>query len=395
MNILFVTEYYQALGGTEQYLLSLAAALADRGHRISVITANPPEEGSSGTGEPAIVLPVLARAGARLEAGDCAALDDCLERLRPDLVYLHNIANVDAVSRLAAARPLVRYVHDLRLVCPRGNAMYPFGSGICRRSCGAWCYTNTLLRLCLLRPPGVKFQSVREVRRGVSAHAGLRLLVASRYMRGRLVDNGLPPESIEVLPYFCNYPPDEAGTWGDYVLFVGRLVPEKGLPLLLRSMSRWPGELILRVAGEGPFRREFKALAARLGLAGRVDFLGAVANERLRAQYDGSLMVAVPSVWGEPFGIVGLEAMARGKPVVAFDAGGIPEWLDDGQTGFLVPLKDSDALAERVTRLHADRELARRLGGNGRRRYEEEFSRERHVARLEQIFAEEIRRWRA
>jgi glycosyltransferase involved in cell wall biosynthesis len=97
-------------------------------------------------------------------------------------------------------------------------------------------------------------------------------------------------------------------------------------------------------------------------------------------------VVAMPSLWPEPFGRVGLEAMAHGRAVVAFDVGGIREWLIDGETGFLVPPRDVDAMADRLTRLLDDPGLAASLGARGRARVEREFSAAEHVRRLLRLY---------
>jgi glycosyltransferase involved in cell wall biosynthesis len=144
------------------------------------------------------------------------------------------------------------------------------------------------------------------------------------------------------------------------VLFVGRLVPEKGTDRLLEIVSRFVG-LTLTVAGDGPERPRLEGLARDLGIAGRVEFLGAVARDRIGALYRACRAVAVPSLWPEPFGIIGLEAMAAGRPVVAFRTGGIPEWLEDGVNGL------SRARRRRGFRRRAPAPRARARPGGGAR----------------------------
>jgi len=94
----------------------------------------------------------------------------------------------------------------------------------------------------------------------------------------------------------------------------------------------------------------------------------------------------VSSVWPEPFGMVGPEAMRYGLPVVGFDAGGIKEWLIDGENGFLVPWMDTSGFAVRIEELLRNKELGRQLGRNGRERVNSVYSASRQVDRLEKIF---------
>ena len=94
-------------------------------------------------------------------------------------------------------------------------------------------------------------------------------------------------------------------------------------------------------------------------------------------------LVAVPSIWDEPFGLVGLEAMAHSLPVVAFDVGGISEWLTGGETGLLVPRRDTHAFARALDALLRDSERAREMGAAGARLLREHFSQAAHLNRLE------------
>ena len=101
--------------------------------------------------------------------------------------------------------------------------------------------------------------------------------------------------------------------------------------------------------------------------------------------------MVISSVWPEPIATIGLEVMRYALPVVAFDAGGIKDWLTDGQTGFLVPWMDTDAYANRVDDLLGDKALARRLGENGFHFVSEHYDFPTYLGDLENMFAEAIR----
>src|SRR6185295_5739782 len=103
----------------------------------------------------------------------------------------------------------------------------------------------------------------------------------------------------------------------------------------------------------------------------------------------GSVAV-VSSVWPEPFGAVGLEAMRFGLPVVAFDAGGISEWLVNGHNGFLVPWMDRAAFAARVEELLGDKALARQMGERGRQLVAEQYEFSKYINGLENLFVRAI-----
>jgi glycosyltransferase involved in cell wall biosynthesis len=141
------------------------------------------------------------------------------------------------------------------------------------------------------------------------------------------------------------------------------------------------------IIGDGRQRPECERLCASLGLSDRVRFTGYVPQTEIAGYYRDASLAVMSSLWPEPFGAAGLEAMRCGLPVVAFDAGGIREWLLDGENGFLVPWMDRDAFARRVDDLLLDKELARRLGLNGRRLVDERFNFDAYIGSLEKLFA--------
>lgn len=174
------------------------------------------------------------------------------------------------------------------------------------------------------------------------------------------------------------------------VLSVCRLVRRKGVDRSIEAMARVARsvpEAIYVIAGDGADRLYLEDLAAEQGMRERVRFLGSVAREELRALYracDCFLMPSrqLPGGDVEGFGIVFLEANASGKPVVAGRSGGIPDAVQDGVTGFLVDPEDPEAIAQAVTRLLTDTDLARRMGSAGRRRVEQRFNWQTTVGEL-------------
>jgi glycosyltransferase involved in cell wall biosynthesis len=177
---------------------------------------------------------------------------------------------------------------------------------------------------------------------------------------------------------------DPSRDGGGGILFVGRLERRKGVDLLLdafASVRERDPEARLTLAGQDSlntetaetYRAGFERRAAGdPGLAGAVTFLGPVSAERLSELYAGCDVVCAPSRY-ESFGLVAVEAMAFGKPVVACATGGTVEVVRDGVDGLLAPADDAPALAERLARLLADRRSRERLGASGRQRFEEAY----------------------
>jgi glycosyltransferase involved in cell wall biosynthesis len=154
---------------------------------------------------------------------------------------------------------------------------------------------------------------------------------------------------------------------GKSILCVAHLYPRKDVATLLAAMSRLPKETVLRVVGTGPELESLRRQARDLGLSGRVEFLGHVPFDRLAAEYRRADVFCLPSRQ-EGFGIVFLEAMAAGLPIVAVRAAAVPEVVLDGVCGILVPPGSPDALAGALNRLLSSAAERHRMGEAGRQR---------------------------
>ncbi len=384
MKVLHVNQSAEPVGGTEIYLLALLDALEARGIRTVVVHEHGREPGPR---RPAYRLAGLT--GPR--GGDAARrMTQILDVERPDIVHLHALG-ASAVAEACRARvPTLRSVHDHNDYCPGGGKFLPGMRRTCGKTFGPLCVGVGLLTHCTSRRPTVLAAAYQRTAAMAGATRRLPLvLVASRYVKARLVQHGCAEAAVRVLPYFVARPAEsEAKAGGGGLLFVGRVVLQKGLDALLRSLARTGTGARLVVAGDGPDLDRVRRLAASLGLDSRVRFLGWVDGAAKAELYRKADAVVVPSLWPEPFGLVGLEAMSYGKPVVAFDVGGIGEWLDDGRTGFLVPPHDLAAFARRIDDFVGAPDLARAMGARGRARALAEFGEAAHVDRLLAGYAE-------
>lgn len=172
------------------------------------------------------------------------------------------------------------------------------------------------------------------------------------------------------------------------VLGVGRCVYYKGFEYLIAAMAKVDADLI--IVGDGPLLPGLRAQADRLGLGERVHFEQHLSSEELAAHYHACNVFVLPSVEiTEAFGLVQLEAMACGKPVIATDLPtGVVYINRHRETGLIVPPRDSEALAAAMTELLGDLELCRRLGEAGRARVLREFTREAYAARVDAVYQE-------
>ena len=317
----------------------------------------------------------------------------------PDVVYVHKTSDPAILRRLIeSGLPVVRMVHDHDSYCQRSSRYFPWNRSICTRRAGYACaITCGVLRNRSGRLP-IKFawpaKKLEEIRLCQKSHTQL---VQTSYMRSELELHGFDPASIHVLPVAPQQ--HEIGRKRSYdspeILFVGQLLRGKGVDFLLRALDTIRGMDLQQgagwrctIAGEGPHLGACQDLASELGLGDRVSFIGRLSRAELAERYQRARLGVVPSVWPEPMGMVGLEFMWASLPVVAFDAGGISHWLEDGATGFLAVPKDVDGLARHIARLLEDPSLAEKMGRRARQVAELKYRHDDYIDRLLQILSE-------
>jgi glycosyltransferase involved in cell wall biosynthesis len=384
VNILVVHETCGWQGGVEQHLAVTVPALRARGHRVTLAWRAASARGADRFQALFDASHPVAALGL---AETCPGFDEIVDRERPDAIYVHKLPRLPARLLDGRAARVVRYVHDHDLTCPRRHRYTAFSRSICRAPAGLRCWFDAAF----VARPGPLPGNLRLVDlRGHAAelarnHALDALLVGSRAMRDELLANGFSPERVHVVAPVLPRPPLAPAPVPvePRVLFVGQLVAGKGVDLLLEALRRVPGPWCLDVVGEGNARPALEASVARLRLTDRVRFVGWRDYDVLAQLYASARVVAVPSRWAEPFGMIGLEAMHAARAVVAFDVGGIPDWCAPEVTGLLAPENDVPALAAALSRALYEPGLAERLGASGRARVEGCFTFEGMVDALE------------
>jgi glycosyltransferase involved in cell wall biosynthesis len=367
MRVIHFLENYARVGGAEAYAGQAIGYLERAGHENVVVyaTAHPPElqyEARRGYHVPQPTYPDSA--------------DDAKDRIRqiiaterPDVAFVHHVYHPSIVDFVVRSLPAIAYVQGPYLFCPGHRQYLPRTERICPHIAGPICLWDGLAQGCIWgRNPRTHWRFLRRTQEFLAIYARLyRVIVGSAFMREMLVRNGLPADKIVVSPTFLlESGPTQALAATESepptILFSGRIVREKGLHHLLAALHEIALPWRLAVAGAGPDEQYCRELAERYGIADRVTFHGWVGPEEAEAQLDACALVAVPSLWPEPFGRVGPEAFLRGKPVVAYASGGIPDWLHDGVNGLLVPSGNVVALSRASVRLLSDVDLRRRLG---------------------------------
>jgi glycosyltransferase involved in cell wall biosynthesis len=391
MKVFQISTYFEHKGGTEASMLELATALEERGHQVGFIYHHKTNNTLSLSQFSSYHVPVL-EAQIWPNVRWLAKLVRIMKEEKVEVVILQNVFNLWTVALLSRLVPTVRFVRSHEMYCMGLNRTAEGFTQECLIPHSYACIRNC--RQDLLYPLRVVLYLYRKAE--IRANRGLeRLLVTSSYMRRNLLLNGFLEEKVEVVPPFLNLeatsPPPSSSR---IALFVGRLEEIKGTKLLPELAKLLPHGAKLMVVGDGELKDELQQAVAGGELQEKLLLRGRLNGEELLRAYTDAQVVIVPSMWQEPFGRVGIEALAMGRPVIAFDVGGVQDWLTDGETGFLVPRGDVQKLAEFASLLLENGDLASEMGRKGHERARTLFGREQAVSRLEQILATAIQSWR-
>ncbi len=331
-------------GGPASHAPALADFLAERGHAVEVVTTADSEPGTR-------PYPVKwAARSSRLRHVRSALLVRAAAR-RADVVYATSMIRRSATGARLARRPLV-----VKLVSDE----------VFERAARSGRYVGTLDEF--QRVGGdVRLRFLRATRN--AALKGARhVFCPSAYLREVALGWGLDPRRVTVLPNPAPAIPAmptrdelraELRLDGDVLVFAGRLGPQKAVGVLLDALERAAG-VTLVIAGDGPERAALEQRVAELGLDGRVRFLGSVPRETVLRLFRAADASVLPSAW-ENFPHTLVEALAAGCPVIATAVGGVPEVVQDGANGLLVPPGDVAVLAGAIERFFGDAALRGRL----------------------------------
>ncbi len=379
MKILFVNEIGGLWGGVEQNILLSIRGLSELGHQCHLYCTKYSDRGLSHFEESCRSI---------TSSEDGLTVEACINEVSPDVIYLHKFADITPLLPFTDTIRMVRMVHDHDLYCPRRHKYFFHNRKICHHAAGAICYADLAF---LERKPSGKMgltsieKKIRQMRLNNRLHT---LIIGSTYMRNQLVINGFDERKIRQLAPSVKFGDIVSSEAKDTkrVLYVGQLIRGKGVDLLLTAFEQVDKSVCLDIVGQGNDLGMLQQMISdNPALSSRVKIHGWIDPHELIEIYDQAMVTVVPSRWPEPFGMVGLEAMLRRRPVVAFEVGGIPDWLEDGVTGFLVPEADTDEFARCINKLTGDLALVRKMGEDAEKIVKKRFSFERYMKELENI----------
>ncbi len=395
MRILVATQARERIGGVEAYLESVLPALAAR-HEVAFFSAS---TGISERGP--IALPPGVKSLSPAEGSNDRI--QAVRVWRPDLVFAHGLEDPILERDVLNLAPSVVVEHTYHGTCISSSKTMSLPTvRACTRALGPECLALYFPRGCGGRNP---LTMLRLYRRQMERLQTLRNVAAvvtlSKHMADEMIRNGVSAERVHVVAPFADpplalpdRPIDRSPDRPIRLLYLGRLEPLKGvdrlvhaLPIVAKELGR---SIQLSIAGDGAEREALQRRAALVSAADtrvRIELLGWQDQHGRAQQLAQADALVVPSLWPEPFGLVGIEAASAGVPAVAFATGGIPEWLRDDENGCLVLAGSSSPsdLAAALIRCVKDPETLARLR-EGARRSAAQWTRERHIDGLERVF---------
>lgn len=400
-RMLHVNDKGGRFGGTEEYISSVASALAPFGVRSSLAYGETIGEPGDATLD-AVRIPALAR---RNRPGAAVVpLLDLVERIRPDLVYLHNIFD-HRIPLVLDYYPrdygIVWYIHDHYLDCLTELRTKRDGESLtaCDAPLSRMCLAEVAAGRCALRTPDASYGApelrARQELLGALTHVDAAVVV-SGYMGRKLAAHApsVAPK-LHVLSRQIRDAPAPAARDPNAprVLFAGRIARSKGLHVVIEALAETDLPRPTRLVIAGPIEdaaywdecRRLSRAATERNRMFDVEYAGHVDHAALDALYARAHIVVVPSQAPEPLGVVPAEAVLHGAAVVASNVGGLPTWFPGESTGLLVDPDNRRKWSRAISALLADEGLRRRLAGSGARLIRERHTAERHLTELARV----------
>jgi glycosyltransferase involved in cell wall biosynthesis len=397
VKILIAHNRYCSPGGEDEVFLQESELLRRAGHEVLEYTAHNSEILEAG------ILNKAKMAGRTFWAtSSVAQLRSVLRREKPDLAHFHNTFPLISPAAYYACQqegvPVVQSVHNARMVCPAAN-FYRAGH-VCEDCLGRvvpWpgilhgCYRNSRLQTAVVAGMLAGHRILGTWRDRVDVYVAF-----TEFYRRKLVQAGLPSEKIFVKPHFLPADPGIKQKIGEYVLFVGRLAPEKGVRTLLEAFALLQKEIPLHIVGDGPLRTEMETQKDRCGLS-RLFLHGRLPREQTLEFMRGARFLIFPSECPETFGLAMIEAFACGVPVIASRLAPMTEIVADGKTGFHFTTGDANDLAAKVDWALTHASEMETMGRAARAEYLAKYTAERNYQLLMEMYrrAQNAPAWKA
>jgi glycosyltransferase involved in cell wall biosynthesis len=389
MKILRITSIGYEGGGADNGIILLQPIFTDRGHIVKILTSNlhPELKHFSDFEFGALsyhskIAKLFYRA---FYPSSYFALKKILQQYQPDIVQLHTMYEVSpSVLFLLKNYPTVMTVHGAEDFTS-DLILWNFPRDFFKDGSYSRDSLNLKGRLHYLYCRYISSTVYRLGFKNVDA-----FIAFSKYMQLELKKNDIESVHIPNATRLFDFSPIDLDS--KIITYVGRLEKFKGVDYLIKAIPEIVKKIPdtqLFIAGTGDHENELKKIAKGLNIEDHIKFLGQQNRSQLYELYKRSAMIVVPSIWPEPFGKVGIEAMSVGRPVIASDVGGISEWLINEKTGYLVTPGKSEAITSAALKLFGDRTKLEHMALSARKQ-SEKFSLQHHADLVLELYAKII-----
>lgn len=316
-------------------------------------------------------------------------LRSIIQRAQPDVMHCTNTFPLISPAAYTAARkerlPVVQTLRNYRLLCPK--ATFLRDGSVCEACLGKaipWpsvlhgCYRDSRSATAVIATMLTTHRLLKTWRRSASLYYSL-----THFARSKFIEGGFLADSVVVKPNFIRIDAAPGDGSGGYVLFVGRLSPEKGIDTLLDAWTRLPERTSLKIVGDGPLAERVRQAAAG---DDRIEWMGQKPLDDVLKLIGDAACLVMPSVWYETFGRTIAEAFSRGTPVIVSKMGAMQELVDHGRTGFHFEPGDADDLATTIQQMLGNPTQLARMRREARTEFENKYTAEANYRMLMAIY---------
>jgi glycosyltransferase involved in cell wall biosynthesis len=375
LRILLIHNYYEQPGGESGVFENLLRLLQRVDQEVEVYSRHNSEILSFSRKDK-----VLMGIDAFFSLRTWSEMKALVRRVRPAVAIVQNVFPLISPSVYYALQsediPTIQLVYNYRFVCPDAQ-LFSLGE-ICER-CVLGNHWHAIARKCYRNSRALSawYAAILKLHRVTRTFArnSDAFIIPDHFLGTRLVKGGIPAQKIKknVNPFFVeDYQPGYEP--GEFILYVGRLVRQKGVFTLINAISHSSSEgPPLYIVGDGESRGELEALINDLNLQNRVKLLGRRWGSEVQSLIRNSRFVVIPSEWYDNLPLILCQAYAMAKPVIASAINGIPEYVEDGVDGLLFEAGNAEELAQCIDRLSADTSMLCAMARSARRKAEEVF----------------------
>jgi glycosyltransferase involved in cell wall biosynthesis len=386
MKILLVNDFGYKVGGAEEYFFGLKKGFESKGHQVFTVSSNYVPKGKN-----ILTDFCIERSGHffnidnNFNKVNYSQFKNILNDINPDIIHLNNIFYLISPSILFAVKnyKTVMTLHDYYIICMSDKTL-PSGE-VCAYKLGSVCRKKG----CVHGRDYLEGRIKRYIM-GIGLKNVDLFISPSEYLQIEFEKNGI--KKIKTLPNFYDFSGAESPPFehSSILLYIGRLAKQKGVEYLIKAMpdvlTKFPNA-ILKIAGTGPEEDNLKRLVGSLGIDKSVEFLGWVGGKMKDAVLRECCAVIVPSIWPENDPVIKYEAAFYGKALLASNIGGISEFVKEGETGFLMPPKDSVALADKIIYALSNPVIMEMIGKNLIKKCHD-YSLDKYIDNLEELYKE-------